>query len=128
ADAPQTSFRQFFLGTVSTRGAERRCSRRGICAPRPTPHGRATGRPRRALPSVGWLPIVKFSSQGRARAPSGARRARASVKSAPSNMRLKLTGALVLKEAVVSCPGGHRTFVHYSCAGGRVARSLSAIR
>jgi len=23
------------------------------------------------------------------------------------NMRLKLTGALVLKEAVVSCPGGH---------------------
>ncbi len=59
---------------------------------------------------------------------SGARRARASVKSAPSNMRLKLTGALVLKEAVVSCPGGHGTFVHYSCAGGRVARSLSAIR
>src|SRR6266550_4368378 len=63
-----------------------------------------------------------------ARAPSGARRARASLKSAPSNMRLKLTGALVLKETVVSCPGGHGLFVHYSCAGGRVARSLSAIR
>ena len=44
------------------------------------------------------------------------------------NKRLKLTGALVLKEAVVSCPAGHGTFVQYSCAGGRVARSLSAIR
>src|SRR5436190_3820611 len=39
--------------TVSTRGAERGCSRSGICAPRPTPHGRATERPRRARPSVG---------------------------------------------------------------------------
>ncbi len=44
------------------------------------------------------------------------------------NKRLKLAGALVLKEAVVSCPGGHGTFVNCSCAGGRVARSLSAIR
>ncbi len=44
------------------------------------------------------------------------------------NMRLKQTGAFVPKEAVVSCPVGHGTFVHYSCAGGRVARSLSAIR
>src|SRR6266516_3546290 len=44
------------------------------------------------------------------------------------NKRLKLAGALVLKEAVGSCPGGHATFVHHSCAGGRVARSLSAIR
>ena len=44
------------------------------------------------------------------------------------NKRLKLAGALALKEAVGSCPGGHGTFVHYSCAGGRVARSLSAIR
>ena len=44
------------------------------------------------------------------------------------NMRLKVPGALVLKEAVVSYPGGHGTFVHYSCADGRVARSLSAIR
>src|SRR2546425_4621437 len=85
------------------------------------------GRPRRARPSVGWLPVVKFSSQGRARAPSSARRARASVKSAPSNMRLKLTGALVLKETVVSCPGGHGLFGHYSFAGGRDARMLSSI-
>ncbi len=46
----------------------------------------------------------------------------------PPNKRLRLTGALVLKEAVVSCPGGHGTFGQYSCAGGRVARSLSAIR
>jgi len=116
------------FGTVNTRGAELGCSQSSPGSPRPTPHGRATGVPRRAPPSMRSLPIGKFSSQGRARAPSGARRARASVKSAPSNMRLKLTGALVLKEAVVSCPGGHGTFVHYSCAGGRVARSLSAIR
>ncbi len=47
---------------------------------------------------------------------------------APPNKRLKLAGALVLKEAMVSCPGGHGAFVHYACAGGRVARSLSAIR
>ena len=44
------------------------------------------------------------------------------------NRRLKLAGALVPKEAVVSCPGGHGTLVHHSCDGGRVARSLSAIR
>ena len=43
-------------------------------------------------------------------------------------MRLKLSGALVLKEAVGSCPDAHGTFVHHSCAGGQVARSLSAIR
>ncbi len=76
----------------------------------------------------GWLPTGNFRSRGHARPPRHARRARASVKSAPSNKRLKLTGALVLKEAVVSCPGGHGTFVHYPCASGRVARSLSAIR
>ena len=44
------------------------------------------------------------------------------------NKRLKLAGALVLKEAVESCPGGHGTSSTSSCAGGRVARSLSAIR
>jgi hypothetical protein len=44
------------------------------------------------------------------------------------NMRLKLTGALVLKEAVVSCPGGVLDFVQHPCVTGRVARSLSAIR
>jgi len=42
------------------------------------------GRPRRAPPSMKWLPRGKFSTQRRARLPSGARRARASVKSAPS--------------------------------------------
>src|SRR3989449_10546762 len=47
---------------------------------------------------------------------------------APPNKRLKLAGALVLKEAVVSCPGGHGTFVHFPCAGGGGARSLSAGR
>jgi len=44
------------------------------------------------------------------------------------NKRLKLAGALVLEETVESCPDGHGTFVHFPCAGGRVARSLSAIR
>jgi hypothetical protein len=44
------------------------------------------------------------------------------------NKRLKLAGAIVSKEAVMSCPSGHGAFVHFSCAGGRVARSLSAIR
>jgi len=44
------------------------------------------------------------------------------------NKRLKLAGALVLKEAVVSCPSGHGTSSTNSCAGGRVARSLSAVR
>ena len=43
-------------------------------------------------------------------------------------MRLKLAGAAVLKEAVVSCPGGHGTTSITRCAGGPVARSLSAIR
>ncbi len=44
------------------------------------------------------------------------------------NMRLKLSGALVLKEAVVSCPGGHGASSTTCCADGPVARSLSAIR
>ena len=44
------------------------------------------------------------------------------------NKRLKLAGALVVKEAVVSCPGGPGAFVRFSCAVERVARSLSAIR
>src|SRR5947207_13464642 len=45
------------FGTVSTRGAERRCYRREIGSRRPTPHGRATGAPRRARLPVGWLLI-----------------------------------------------------------------------
>ncbi len=62
------------FGTVIPRGAERRCSRGTICSPRPTPHGRATGAPRRAPPSVGWLPIGKFSTQsGAATQPRAAR-------------------------------------------------------
>src|SRR5207245_10966901 len=42
-------------------------------------------------------------------------------------MRLKLTGALVLKEAVVSCPGGHGTFVHHSRAAGGLQRNSSIV-
>jgi hypothetical protein len=48
--------------------------------------------------------------------------------SALPNQRLKLPSALVLKEALVSCPGAHGTVVHYYCAGGPVARSLCASR
>jgi hypothetical protein len=44
------------------------------------------------------------------------------------NERLKLADALVLKEAVVSCPSGHGTPSSTHCTGGPVARSLSAIR
>ena len=44
------------------------------------------------------------------------------------NMRLKLAGGDRPKGSGVVVPWRARTFVHYSCAGGRVARSLSAIR
>ena len=46
----------------------------------------------------------------------------------PPNKRLKLTGGDRLKGSGVLCPGGARTVVHYSCADGRGARSLSAVR
>ncbi len=44
------------------------------------------------------------------------------------NMRLKLAGADRFKGIGVFGPCRARTFVHFSCAGERVARSLSAIR
>jgi len=50
------------------------------------------------------------------------------VSEAPPNMRLKLAGACRLKGIGVFAPRLARTIVHYSSAGGRVARSLSAIR
>lgn len=38
------------------------------------------------------------------------------------NMRLKLAGALVLREVIVSCPGGHgRSFTSLAPAGGSPA-------
>ena len=85
------------------------------------------GVPRRAPPSMKWLPIGKFPTQRRARSPSYARRARASVPSAPSNMRLELTGAACCgRIAVVRHPtpetSGRRR------ARARCARSSSAIR
>src|SRR5438552_2538842 len=103
------------FGTVSTRGAERGCSRRRICAPRPTPHGRATGAPRRARPSGGWLPTDNVPTQGRARAPSRTRRVRPSVPSAPSNTRLEL-----------AAPGGQGRIPFMTNQARR--RSSSAIR
>ncbi len=46
----------------------------------------------------------------------------------PPNMRLKLTGVDRFRGNGVFAPGRAQTFVHYPCASGRVARSLSAIR
>src|SRR5436190_24127792 len=43
-------------------------------------------------------------------------------------MRLKLQGAVVLKQAIVSCPGGHATSSTTRCADGAGSLSLSAIR
>ncbi len=57
-------------------------------APHPTAVLRG-GRAAHVLPS-GGCPPAPSQPQGRARAPSYARRARASVPSAPSNMRLEL--------------------------------------
>ena len=47
---------------------------------------------------------------------------------APPNKRLKLAGGDRLKGNGVLCPWRGTGFVPYSCASGRVARSLSAIR
>jgi len=44
------------------------------------------------------------------------------------NKRLKLTGGDRSKGSGVLCPWRGTDFVHRPCAGGRVARSLSAIR
>jgi len=47
---------------------------------------------------------------------------------APPNKRLKPAGVYRLSGGRCVVPWRARTVVHYSCAGGRVARSLSAIR
>jgi len=44
------------------------------------------------------------------------------------NKRLKLAGGDRLEGSGVFAPWRAWTYVHYSCAGGRLARSLSAIR
>ena len=44
------------------------------------------------------------------------------------NKRLKLTGGDRFRGNGVLCPGGHELTFNDGCAGGRVARSLSAIR
>ena len=47
---------------------------------------------------------------------------------APSNKRLKLAGGDRSKGSGVLCPGGHELSSNDTARGGRVARSLSAIR
>ncbi len=49
-------------------------------------------------------------------------------KKALPNKRLKLAGGDRLKGSGVLCPWRGTDFVDHLCAGGRVARSLSAIR
>ncbi len=49
-------------------------------------------------------------------------------RSARSNKRLKLAGRSLQRNRSGCAPDGARTVVYHSCAGGRVARSLSAIR
>jgi len=44
------------------------------------------------------------------------------------NKRVKLPGAIVLMEAIGSCPGRHELAFNSTARGGRVARSLRAIR
>ncbi len=46
----------------------------------------------------------------------------------PPNKRLKLTGGDRSNGNGVLCPDGHELSFNERCAGGRVARSLSAIR
>ena len=46
----------------------------------------------------------------------------------PPNKRLKLAGGHRSKGIGVLCPWRGTDFVQQPCAGGRVARSLSAIR
>jgi len=43
-------------------------------------------------------------------------------------MRLKLAGLSLLKESEWLCPNVHELSFHGTALGGRVARSLSAIR
>jgi len=50
------------------------------------------------------------------------------VKGTPPNKRLKLAGGDRFKGSRVLCAGAHELSFNYRCAGGRVARSLSAIR
>src|SRR2546422_10829098 len=80
-------------------------------------HAKAAAQACRAahLASGGWLPTGNFPTQGRARAPSDARRARASVQGAPSNMRLEL-----------AAPGGQGRIPFVTNQARR--RSSSAIR
>ena len=46
----------------------------------------------------------------------------------PPNMRLKLAGAIVLRESKRLCAGAHKLSFNNIALGGRVARSLSASR
>jgi len=50
------------------------------------------------------------------------------VSKAPSNKRLKLPGGDRFKGGGVLCADAHELSFNEGCAGGRVARSLSAIR
>ena len=46
----------------------------------------------------------------------------------PPHKRLKLAGGDRSRGSGVLCPGGHELSLHGTARGGRVARTLSAIR
>jgi len=54
--------------------------------------------------------------------------AEATYRARGANKRLKLAGVIALMETECGARDGARTVVPHPCAGGRVARSLSAIR
>ena len=107
APAPQTFIRQFiWYGEYPGRRALMLARVDLFAAPH---HPTTTPRACRAAPHLPawWLPTVNFPTRGRARPSCRARRARGSVPSASSNMRLKLTGAYRFSGTGVLCPGGH---------------------
>ena len=126
---PHKFFFVNFFGMV-VRGAPCAETRERVPVRRaPPPHGRAIRRaaPRFSLRAVG-CPESTSQPEGRRglQAPRGALERR--MKCAPSNMRLKLAGGDRFKGSGVFAPWRARTGVQHSCADGRVARSLSAIR
>ena len=87
---------------------------RRLCAPMSAPFAVL------ALPQ--WVMSARTAGASWSRDHDGAPRA------APSNMRLKLSGAVVLGEWECLCAGAHELSFNDTAPCGRVARSLSAVR
>ena len=112
---------------VNTRGAEpSRAGGRRLAAPHPQRPRYRSGAPRPTIKAQATLNQLSRVGQGVLREARGALDHRC--KGAPSNMRLKLTGAIVLMESECSCAGAHELSFNSTAPCGHVARSLSAIR